>query len=74
MVGWSTGRFLLFPGFMCLLTAGCGGGTDEPVVRAGGRVTAGGRPLVVEGRESGMGTVEIKFLRITSGDDEPAQP
>ncbi|NQT17597.1 MAG: hypothetical protein HQ582_32885 [Planctomycetes bacterium] len=73
MTAGSFDRFVWFLGLVCLVAAGCGGGDDEPVVRASGRITAGGRPLHVEGRESGAGAVEIKFLRIESEGEEAAQ-
>lgn len=73
MIAGSFDRFVWFLGLVCLVAAGCGGGGDEPVVRASGRITAGGQPLHVEGRESGAGAVEIKFLRIESEGEEAAQ-
>ncbi len=51
---------------LCLVTAGCGdGGADTVYVR--GKVSDGGRPLEVEGREVGLGMVLVQFYRI--GDD-----
>jgi hypothetical protein len=74
MIARSFRRHVSLLVLVCLVAVGCGGGADEPVVRASGRVTAGGRPLHVEGRETGAGAVEIKFLRIESDDPEAAEP
>ena len=56
-----------FAGLLCALCiAGCGGPRDGAVpVR--GRVTRGGEPLAVKGRDLGLGYVEVHFYRI--GDD-----
>ncbi len=48
---------------MLLLLLGCASGPPaEPAVAVRGRLTYGGVPLTVKGREVGTGLIELKFL------------
>jgi hypothetical protein len=54
---------LLLIAVVCSLLTGCSSGPPpEPAVAVRGRLTNGGQPLAVAGREVGTGFVELKFL------------
>jgi len=48
----------------CLVAAGCGGSGGEEVVEVKGRLTNAGQPLEVQGKEVGLGLVQLQFYRL----------
>ncbi len=58
---------------MALAAAGCGP-PAEKTVTVRGKVTDAGAPLVVEGRDIGLGMVQIHFYRIEEAGGQSSDP